>query len=168
MNALSRIPRYCCSFCLPVPEVYVTGFLGFTERDSLLSTPACLVWLHTPGSHFPWLVCYICALCSLCQLLFPCPLVVWVPTRWCSGNTACFINCVLCLSARVVQQGLPSLFCLGTAQCFCIRVCFVYINKKPYCVFLCLSPYPLYQRDITHLFSYHYITGCIITLPYGT
>ena len=34
----------------PASEVYVTGFLGVTELDSLPSTPDCLVSLRTPES----------------------------------------------------------------------------------------------------------------------
>ena len=135
-------PRYCCSFCSPVPEVYATGFLGFTERDSLSSTPDCLVWLYTPGSHFPWLVCYICALFSLClcRLLFPCPLVMRVPMRWCSCYAACFIY-IVCYRYRPVSvnEVNPRSFVWGTAQCFCIRASFGCI-EKPYCVFLRLPP----------------------------
>jgi hypothetical protein len=123
-------------------EVYVTDFLGFTEWDSLSSTPDCLVWLYTPGSHFPWLVCYICALCSLClcRLLFLCPLVLCVPMRWCSCYAACYIY-ILCITGIVpwCYPHLPSPFCLGTAQCFCICVCYGCM-KNPYCVFLRLSP----------------------------
>jgi hypothetical protein len=44
--------------------------------------------------------------------------------RWCSCYATCYIYCVLWVSSRVGQQDLPSLFCLGTAQCFCKHVCF--------------------------------------------
>lgn len=82
---------------------------------SLPPTLVCLVWLRTPGSHFPWLVCYNCALCS------PLSLSVIVPMS--VGRVSCFSFCAACLvhervSSCVVLRGLPSLFSMGTSQCF--------------------------------------------------
>ena len=103
---------------------------------------ASLNWIHYHQPHQPqtflithtWFpfplinpACYICALCSPlslsgivphCRVLFPYPLVVWVPLRCFSFCAVCFVHCVLRVSSRVVLHGLPSLFCLGTSQCF--------------------------------------------------
>ena len=80
--------RYSCSFCPPVLEVDVTSLLGFTELDSLSSTPITHTWFPFPlismlymcllfsivlvgyCSHVRWLCDYLCVVSASVPCIF--------------------------------------------------------------------------------------------------
>jgi hypothetical protein len=66
-------PRYCCSFCSPAPEIYITGLLGVTELDHHHQPRTVL-------SHYAHLI-PIPPDCSplFLSLLLPGPLVLLAP-----------------------------------------------------------------------------------------
>ena len=127
----------------------------FTSSGGLLHRLSRLHWTGfiIINLGLSCLITHTWFLFPLISMLYLCPLSLSVIVPISVGHVSTYalvqlyiIYCVLRVLSHVVQRGLPSIFFLGTAQCFCICVCFGYI-KNCCCVFLHLSPNPLYQSD---------------------
>ena len=90
---------YILGYILPVwpcPGVSSDGATVSSDPSCLSLQYLCCSSLWEGLYKYIGLKFDICALCSLslCRLLFPCPLVMWVPMHWCSCYAVCYIYIV--------------------------------------------------------------------------
>ena len=116
----------------------------FTSSGGRRSRPSRLHWTALNLVPIPhWLCLYKCAFCFPplgCWLLFPCPLVVWVPMR-------CLSLCCVYYGSRPVSfyEVYPRSFVWVHTSV--LYTCLLRCIKNPDDVFLRLSPNPSNQRD---------------------